>query len=117
MNILGTSSAKLVFILYAFASGILTTLWFGHAQFLVYTDTHFPIGNFSKYIERMFNVIDTAYFPSIYDIRHLFLYPYASIFLAFGNLTHDVFIASVAQHLFLFFLIFFSMVSIHSLIT
>lgn len=104
---------KYVFIvIYLGVSLITTVLWFGHGDFLVYTDTHFPFLNLPKYTERLFNVMDTAYFPSVADFRHLFLYSYASYFLPFHNLWTP-FIASLAQHLLLLSLIFFSFVSVH----
>lgn len=64
----------------------------------------------------MFSILDTAYFPSISDVRHLFLYPYASFFVPFSGLWSPH-LASLTQHLMLFALLFFSFVSIHSLLS
>jgi hypothetical protein len=91
---------------------IVTVVWFGHGQFLIYTDTNFPLLNLPKYTERSFSVLDSAFFPHSPDIRHLFLYPYASYFPPLNSLWSP-FLASLAQHIFQFLTLFFAFVSVH----
>jgi hypothetical protein len=64
----------------------------------------------SKYLERLFNVLDTGYFPHTSDLKHLFFYPYALYFPIFTSFWSALF-ASLAQHVFLFLIISSSFIS------
>ncbi len=100
---------------YAIISFLITIIWFNSADLLVYTDTHFPFMNLEKYLERIFTIIDTGYFPSFNDIRHLFLYPYYFLFTPLVDFW-SVQIASLIQRLILFSALFFSFSSISYLL-
>jgi hypothetical protein len=96
---------------YIMLSLLITTIWFGSADLLIYTDTHFPFINLEKYLERTFTIPDTAYFPASYDIRHLILCTYALLFIPFTGLW-SLQLASLMQRIMLFALLFFSFSSI-----
>ncbi len=105
-------SRKMQLVLaYFLISFIVVTVWFSSSDLLVYTDTHFPFMNLKKYVERVFTILNTGYFPSSYDIRHLILYTYALPFMLF-TAWWDLQLASIAQRLFLFLALFFSFCSI-----
>jgi len=105
-------SPRMQLILAYFLISLITVvLWFDSSDLLVYTDTHFPIMNLGKYVERIFTILDTGYFPSSYDIRHLILYTYFFLFLPFAA-WWNLQLASIMQRVFLLLALFFSFCSI-----
>jgi len=98
-------------LIYLVASFLIATIWFNSSELLIYTDTHFPFMNIEKYLERVFTIPDTGYFPSFYDIRHILLYTYPFPFIPFACLW-NLQIASLMQRIMLFLVLFFSLGSI-----
>jgi len=110
-KLLTLSIKKSLFIGYALLSLLITAIWFNSADLLIYTDTHFPFTNIEKYLERIFSIPDTAYFPTSYDIRHIILYTYAIPFIPFSDFW-SLQLASLLQRIRLFMLLFFAFISI-----
>ena len=85
-------------------------LWFRFSDFLVYTDTNFPLLNLDQYLSRIFSISDIAYFPSVLDFRHLFFYTYAAPFFSFSGFW-SLGLASFLERVFLFGVLCLSSVS------